>query len=84
MAVMNIDTNSTAFRILERLCRLPKPVRSMSDVMLNAEFGDPHAIRALAEAGLIRERGWDQGPGTLWVPTPAGERLHAENAGMTA
>ena len=78
---MHIDTDSNAFRILERLCRLPKPVRSMSDVMLNAEFHDPQAIQALAEAGLIRERGWDQGPGTLWVPTPAGERLYAAQAG---
>ncbi len=81
---MQIDPNSTAFRVLERLCRLPKPVRSISDVMLNAEFGDPHAVRALAEAGLIRARGWDQGPGTLWVPTPAGERLYAEHAGDAA
>lgn len=74
---MTFARDSIQFQILERLCAMPKAVRGISTVMLNHAFNAPHAIEDLAAAGLIRKRGWDKGPGTLWVPTSAGEDLYA-------
>lgn len=74
---MTFARDSIQFQILERLCATPKAVRGISTVMLNQAFNAPRAIDDLAAAGLIRKRGWDKGPGALWVPTPAGEELYA-------
>lgn len=78
---MSIERDSVQFRILEKLCTAPRPVRGVSTVMLNRVFDAPGAIETLAEAGLIEERGWDVGPGAVWIPTAAGECLYEELAG---
>ncbi len=78
---MQIKRDSAQFKILEKLCIAPRPVRGVSAVMLNRAFDAPAAIETLAEAGLIEERGWDVGPGAVWIPTEAGESLYEELAG---
>ena len=77
---MQFERDSAHFRILEKLCTAARPVRGVSTVMLNRAFDAPTAIEALAEAGVIEERGWDVGPGAVWIPTEAGESLYEELA----
>ncbi|MGH6895339.1 MAG: hypothetical protein ACREJ5_02155 [Geminicoccaceae bacterium] len=36
----------------------------------------PDAVEELAAEGLIRGRGWANGPGMIWIPTPEGEAIH--------
>ena len=78
---MRIERGSAHFKILEKLCAAARPVRGVSTVMLNRAVDAPGAIEALAQAGLIEERGWDVGPGAVWLPTEAGERLYGELTG---
>ncbi len=78
---MHIERDSIHFAILEALCRMPRPVRGISTAMLDRRFNAPGTVRELAEAGLIRERGWHEGPGSIWVPTEAGEELYRRLAG---
>lgn len=71
---MQIHWGSLEHQVLELLCDMPAPVRGMSEVML--DHSAPGAARVLgemAEAGLLAVRGWCEGPGQIWVPTPAGE-----------
>jgi hypothetical protein len=75
---MTIERDSVQFRVLERLCSMPKPVRGISGAMLERHFGSGAAVEALAGAGLIAARGWANGPGAVWVPTAAGEALWRE------
>ena len=75
---MMIERDSVHFRILERLCSMPKAVRGISAAMLDRHFHADWAVEELASAGLIAERGWADGPGTIWVPTGAGEALYRE------
>ena len=77
---MLFDRDSIHFQILERLCSLPRPVRGTSGAMLEREYHAPWAVDELAAAGLIRPRGWHSGPGSVWVPTDAGEALYQEIA----
>lgn len=49
----------------------------MAPAMLERRFGDLAAVEELAAAGLLRKRGWADGPGWVWLPTEAGEALHA-------
>ncbi|MCE2509882.1 MAG: hypothetical protein J4G10_02715 [Alphaproteobacteria bacterium] len=81
---MQIQRNTTHFRILEALCTMPKPVRGITAVMLNRQFDAPHILTELESEGLISERGWDKGPGAVLVATPAGERLYHELAAEEA
>jgi hypothetical protein len=69
---MLIERGSVHFRILERLCRAPRAVRGTSGAMLGREHNAPWAVDELARAGLIKERGWHDGPGAVWVPTAEG------------
>jgi len=75
---MMIERESVHFQILERLCSMPKAVRGSSATMLDRRFHAEWAVEELATAGLIEERGWADGPGTVWVPTAAGEALYRE------
>jgi hypothetical protein len=75
---MTIERDSVHFRILERLCSMPKPVRGISGAMLERHFGVGPAVEELAGDGLIVMRGWANGPGAVWVPTAAGETLYRE------
>lgn len=75
---MTIQRDSIHFQILERLCRVPPPVRGTSGAMLERDYGAPSVIVELASAGLIRERGWHSGPGAVWVPTAEGLALYQE------
>jgi hypothetical protein len=77
---MAIEPDSVHFRILDRLCRMPRPVRGISGAMLDRHFGAPEAVEELAAAGLIRTRGWANGPGMVWIPTAAGEAAYRELA----
>lgn len=77
---MSIDRDSVHFRILERLCAMPRAVRGISGAMLERHFDAPWAVEELAAAGLIQARGWANGPGSVWVPTEAGEALYRELA----
>ena len=77
---MAIERDSVHFRILERLCTMPKPVRGISGGMLDRHFGAPAAVEELASLGLIQGRGWANGPGMIWIPTAAGEALYHELA----
>jgi hypothetical protein len=77
---MTIEPDSVHFLILERLCSLPKPVRGTSAAMLDRHYNDPRAIDELKAQGLIRERGWHDGPGAILIPTAAGEALYEELA----
>ncbi len=73
---MQIRYDSVHFHILERLCVMPKAVRGMAPAMLQRQFGDLVAVEELAAAGLLRKRGWADGPGWVWIPTEAGLTLH--------
>ena len=73
---MQIRYDSVHFRILERLCVMPKAVRGIAPAMLQRQFGDLVAVEELAAAGLLRKRGWANGPGWVWIPTDAGLALH--------
>ena len=73
---MTIERDSVHFRILERLCAMPKPVRGISGGMLDRHFGAPEAVEELAAHGLIRGRGWANGPGMVWIPTAEGEAAY--------
>ncbi|HEX5079140.1 MAG TPA: hypothetical protein VFV80_08310 [Geminicoccaceae bacterium] len=75
---MMIERDSVHFQILDRLCAMPKAVRGISGAMLERHFHADWAVEELAGAGLIAERGWADGPGTIWVPTAAGEALWRE------
>jgi hypothetical protein len=75
---MTIERDSVQFRVLERLCSMPKPVRGISGAMLERHFGSGAAIEELAGAGLIAARGWANGPGAVWIPTAAGEAVWRE------
>jgi hypothetical protein len=78
---MTVERDSAAYRILEKLCAMPAPVRGMTGTRLDAAFGAPEAVDRLAAEGLIRRRGWHDGPpGAVWVPTAAGEALYRELA----
>jgi hypothetical protein len=77
---MTIERDSIHFQILERLCAAPKPVRGTSAAMLDRDYGAPHAVQDLKELGLVRERGWHDGPGAILIPTSAGEKLYASLA----
>lgn len=81
MAELEIVPGSVHYRILVRLCEMPKPVRGVSGVMLNQEFHAPKAIEELARAGLIAARDWEsmahKMPPAIWVPTDKGEALYA-------
>jgi hypothetical protein len=77
---MAIGRDSVHFRILERLCTMPKPVRGIAGGMLDRHFGAPDAVEDLAAQGLIRGRGWANGPGMIWIPTAEGEALYRELA----
>jgi hypothetical protein len=46
--------------------------------MLMRNFRSTRAIRNLAALGLIKQRGWHDGPGGVWVPTPEGEAVTLE------
>jgi hypothetical protein len=73
---MTIERDSVHFRILERLCAMPKPVRGIAGAMLDRHFGAPGAVEELAAEGLIKGRGWANGPGMIWIPTPEGEAVY--------
>lgn len=73
---MQIRHDSVHFHILDRLCRMPKAVRGMAPAMLERQFGDLLAVDDLAAAGLVKKRGWADGPGWVWIPTEAGQALH--------
>ena len=75
---MMIERDSVHFQILDRLCAMPKAVRGISGAMLERHFHADWAVEELSGAGLIAERGWADGPGTIWVPTAAGEALWRE------
>ena len=77
---MTIERDSVHFRVLERLCTMPKPVRGISGAMLDRHFGASDAVEELASLGLIQGRGWANGPGMVWIPTAAGEALYHELA----
>ena len=73
---MTILRDSVHVRILERLCAMPQPVRGIAGAMLERHFGAPEAVEELARLGLIRGRGWANGPGLVWVPTAEGEAVY--------
>ncbi|MEM7041449.1 MAG: hypothetical protein AAF543_01430 [Pseudomonadota bacterium] len=73
---MKVRHDSVHFHILARLCGMPKAVRGMAPAMLQRKFGDLSAVDDLASAGLLRKRGWADGPGWIWIPTEAGEALY--------
>jgi hypothetical protein len=73
---MTVERDSVHFRILERLCAMPRPVRGIAGAMLDRHFGAPAAVEELAAEGLIKGRGWANGPGMIWIPTPEGEALY--------
>jgi hypothetical protein len=77
---MTVERDSVHFRILERLCTMPKPVRGISGAMLERHFGAPAAVEELASLGLIQGRGWANGPGMIWIPTADGEAAYRELA----
>ena len=74
-----IEKNSPEHEILSALCAMPRPVRSMSEAVLLRKFRSSRAIHNLASQGLIRLRGWSDGPGGVWVPTAEGENLLIES-----
>lgn len=80
MRRMTIERDSIHFQILGRLCALPKPVRGTSGAILDRDYHAPRAVQELKAAGLIRERGWHDGPGAIFVPTAEGEALYARLA----
>ncbi len=80
---MTIERDSLHFQILERLCGAPKPVRGTSAAMLDRDYAAPHVVEELKELGLVRERGWHDGPGAILIPTAEGEQTYAGLAGST-
>ena len=72
---MDIQHGSVHFQILDRLCAMPTAVRGVSAPMLQRMFGNLEAVEQLVSAGLIRKRGWADGPGSILVPTAEGEAL---------
>lgn len=74
---MQLERDSIHFAILDALCSMPRAVQGITLPMLERRFGSRRAVQDLAAMGLIRERGWHTGPGTVWIPTAEGERLHA-------
>ena len=81
---MGIERDSVHFRILERLCTMPRPVRGIAGAMLDRHFGAPDAVEELASLGLIAGRGWANGPGMIWIPTAAGEAAYRALADGTS
>jgi hypothetical protein len=82
---MEIERDSVHFRILERLCSMPRAVRGISGAMLERHFNAGWAVDELAAARLIQARGWANGPGAVWIPTEAGEAIYrrlAANGGV--
>jgi hypothetical protein len=75
---MTIARDSVHFRILERLCTMPRAVRGISGAMLERHFNAGWAVDELAAAGLITQRGWADGPGAVWVPSARGEALYRQ------
>jgi hypothetical protein len=75
---MTIARDSVHFRILERLCTMPRAVRGISGAMLERHFNAGWAVDELAAAGLITQRGWADGPGAIWVPSARGEALYRQ------
>lgn len=75
---MHISKESLHFQILDRLCTMPRAVRGMAAPMLQRLFGSLEAVDELTAAGLIKKRGWADGPGSILVPTSAGEALWDE------
>lgn len=73
---MTIERDSVHFQILERLCAAPRPVRGTSAAILERDYQAPRAIQELKTHGLIKERGWHDGPGSIFVPTAEGEALY--------
>jgi hypothetical protein len=73
---MQIRYDSVHFRILECLCTMPRAVRGMAPAMLQRRFGDLVPVEELAAAGILKKRGWADGPGFVWVPTEDGEALY--------
>lgn len=73
---MTIQRESVHFQILERLCSTERHLRGTSGAMLNRDYGEPRALSELAAQGLIKERGWHAGPGTIWIPTDDGIALY--------
>jgi hypothetical protein len=72
---MHIQYGSVHYQILDRLCSMPKAVRGISAPMLQRMFGNAEAVEDLVSAGLVKKRGWSDGPGSILVPTPDGEAL---------
>ncbi|MEZ5935771.1 MAG: hypothetical protein R3F54_28450 [Alphaproteobacteria bacterium] len=77
---MQVRHDSIHFQILDRLCRMRRAVRGIAPAMLQRQFGDLLAVEDLAAAGLLKKRGWADGPGWVWVPTEEGEALHRSMA----
>lgn len=73
-----IEKGSTEHEILVALCEMPRPVRGMSEAMLLRNYRSSRAIRSLSAQGLIKRRGWHDGPGGIWVPTSEGEAVVLE------
>ena len=73
---MAMERDSAHFRILERLCAMPRPVRGIAGAMLERHFSAPEAVEELARLGLIQGRGWANGPGLIWIPTAEGEAAY--------
>jgi hypothetical protein len=73
---MEIERDGVHFRILERLCGMPRAVRGISGAMLERHFNASWAVDELAAARLIQARGWANGPGAIWIPTEAGEAVY--------
>ena len=75
---MPIRYDSVHFHILAQLCAMPRAVRGIAPAMLQRRFGDLEAVDNLEAAGLIKRRGWADGPGWVWIPTEAGEALYQQ------
>lgn len=73
-----IERGSVYHKILQYLCSMPKAVRGASEGMLTRHFSDPDAVRELVRMGWLEERGWDSGPGSIWIPSKKGEAICAE------
>ena len=78
---MEIERDGVHFRILERLCSMPRAVRGISGAMLERHFNASWAVDELAAARLIQARGWANGPGAVWIPTEDGEAVYRRLAG---
>ena len=58
----------------------PEGSGGTSGAILDRDYHAPRAVQELKAAGLIRERGWHDGPGAIFVPTAEGEALYARLA----